>query len=112
MQRIAMRYLLIILMLFSLTTNAKQLCPINKDIAQDMRINEAAFTKEKAEASIKYLAEIVKSSNTPFEWFSIPNSTKFIHGYALRRKALLPDASKYSIEQFCKFYAQEGWYYD
>jgi len=112
MQRIAMRYLLITLMLFSFTTNAKQLCSINIDVAEDMRINEADFTKEKAEASVKYLAEIVKSSNTPFEWFSIPNSTKFIHGYALRRKALLPDASKYSIEQFCKFYAQEGWYYD
>ena len=86
-------------MLFSFTTNAKTLCPINNDVAEDMRIYEADFTKEKAEEAVKYLAEIVKSSNTPFEWFSISNSTKFIHSYALRRKALLPDASKYSIEQ-------------
>lgn len=107
-----MRYLLVTLMLFSFTTNAKQLCPINNDVAEEMRISEANFTKEKAEASVKYLAEIVKNSNTPFEWFSITNSTKFIHGYALRHKALLPDASKYSIEQFCKFYAQESWHYD
>ncbi|MEI8666832.1 hypothetical protein P4S81_21460 [Pseudoalteromonas sp. B28] len=107
-----MRYLLIILLLFGFTVNANQLCPINVDIAEDMRINEADFTKEKAEASVKYLAEIVKNDSTPFEWFSIPNAIKFIHGYALRRKALLPDTSKHSIEQFCKFYAQEGWYYD
>jgi hypothetical protein len=112
MQRIAMRYLIITLTLFCFSTNAKQLCPINKNVAEDMRISETDFTKEKADASVKYLSEIVKSSDTLFEWFSIPNATKFIHGYALRRKAIMPNASKYSIEQFCRFYAQEGWYYD
>ena len=100
-----MRYLLITLVLFSFTTNAKQLCPINNDVAEDIRINEAEFTKAKADASVKYLAEIVKSSKTPFEWFSIPNATKFIHGYALRRKALLPNASKYSI---CLLYTSDA----
>ena len=107
-----MRYLLFIVMLFTFNTSAKQLCPINDKVAEDMRINEADFTKEKAEASLEYLSKIVKSSETPFEWFSIPNATKFIHGYALRRKALIPNASQYSIEQFCQFYAEEGWYYD
>ncbi len=107
-----MRYLLFTVMLLSFTTSAKQLCPINDKISEDMRINEADFTKEKAEGSLEYLSKIVKSSETPFEWFSVPNATKFIHGYALRRKALLPEPSKYSIEQFCQFYATEGWYYD
>lgn len=77
-----------------------------------MRINEVDFSKEKAAASLKYLSKIVKSSETPFEWFSIPNATKFIHGYALRRKALIPNAPQYSIDQFCQFYADEGWYFD
>ncbi len=107
-----MRYLPISLILISFNSWAQQLCPVNDKIEEDMRIAEADFSKEKAEASAKYLSRIVESSETPFEWFSIPNATKFIHGYALRRRALDPNASKYTIDQFCEFYAAEGWYYD
>ena len=107
-----MRYILAFLVLISVSANAKKLCPVNDKIAEDMRIEEAEFNKENAEKALEYLSKIVKDPKTPFEWFSVPNATKFIHGYALRRIALSPDASKHSINLFCEFYANEGWYYD
>lgn len=112
MQREVMKILIILLLFFSWTISAKDLCPINEDVAEDMRIEESAFNKANAEKSADYLLKIVKDENTPFEWFSIPNATKFIHGYALRRKALATNATKLTIDQFCDFYAKEGWYYD
>ena len=107
-----MRYLLIILVFLSCTTNAKNLCSINDEIAEDMRIDESEFNKTNAEISLKYLAKAVNSSDSSFQWFTILNATKLFQGYALRRKALLPGASRFSIDQFCRFYHNEGWYHD
>lgn len=107
-----MKVLLIFLLLFSSAVSAKNLCPTNNDVAEDMRIEESDFNESNAQKSADYLLKIVKDEMTPFEWFSIPNATKFIHGYALRRAALSVNATQVAIDQFCKFYSEEGWYYD
>jgi len=112
MQREVMRFILLTVIFLGFSANATNLCPVNDQIAEDMRINEQDFNKENAEKSVEYLSRIVNAPKTPFEWFSIPNATKFINGYALRRNAVLPKASKFHIDEFCRFYASEGWYYD
>ena len=107
-----MRYLLIILLFLSFSTNARPLCAVNDEIAEDLRIDESEFNQKNAEIALEYLSEIVKSSDVSFQWSRMLNATKLIQGYALKRKALLPGASRFSIEQFCRFYHNEGWYHD
>ena len=110
--RTAMPLAFFLLSFYSSAISAQNLCPLNDNVAEDMRIEESEFNKHNAEQAALYLLRIVQDENTPHEWFSIPNATKFIRGYALRRKAVLVDAPSLTIDQFCQFYAEEGWYYD
>lgn len=108
-------YFVLGLSFFSVLPNslhAKNICPVNENIAEDMRIGESEFNEEKAKASLAYLTKLVNDPKTQRAWFSIPNSTKFIEGFVLKRAATAPNANQFVKEEFCKFMEKQAWYYD
>jgi len=106
--------LLVLLMSMSCLSQAENLCPINEEIAEDMRIPESYFTKERAESASKTLSEIVSGKNNNYEWVTVPNLLKLIEGYVLKRDALKDNGatSQYKVSQFCNFMQNSAWWYD
>ena len=93
---------------------AENLCPVNEEIAEDMRIEESYFTKERAINSASYLKDVVEG-NANYEWFSVPNSMKIVNGYFLKYDYLNEknqSLKENKLRLFCKFMENEARWYD
>ena len=106
-------YITILLLISAYSVSADNICPINSEIPDDVRIKESQLTKENAEKSIKLLEDIVSGENKKYSWVTIPNSFKTIEGYVLKRDTLknssgVPDFDKTA---FCN-YMKKGYWYD
>lgn len=110
-----MKFLLLIaLLLSSVVARAENLCPVNEDVAPDMRIAESDLTKERAEKAVEKVQGIVSGADSKYEWITVPNSLKIIEGYILKRDALNAEGvmAQYHKSQFCEFMKTQAWWYD
>ncbi|BBO28146.1 hypothetical protein AltI4_25340 [Alteromonas sp. I4] len=107
-----MRSFGLILLLFSSQVFSENICPVNTDIPEDVRMDESYFNKESAETALKKLQGIISEQDNMYEWITIPNATKVIHGYILKRDAINSGKQQYLVDAFCSFYKSEGWFYD
>lgn len=97
----------------SIFASEKNICPINEDIAEDMRISESKFTKDQAKISSKFLAGVVDGSITSYNTFDVYNAQTLVTGYILRKQALETDGTEdFRIREFCSFMEQSAWWYD
>lgn len=106
---------IILALLFSISILAseKNICPINEEIAEDMRISESEFTQDKAEISSKFLAGVVDGSITSYNTFAVYNAQTLLTGYILRKRALKAKVTEdFRIREFCTFMEQSAWRYD
>ncbi len=94
--------------------DAEPMCPVNENIAEDMRIPEVEFNKENAEAALARLAAVVRGERKPHDWTEVPNALKIIEGYILRKYALeeMSAAHEFHREQFCLFMRERAWWVD
>ena len=116
---------IVIFSFLSFSAIAEQsLCEVAKqhdEKADNLRINEAEFTKEHYQSSISYLedfpgrivnsedlSEAIRSSET---WISYDNSLKFVQGYILREIAIR-ESTPINISAFCDFLSMKGEYSD
>lgn len=99
--------ILILFLVCSFSSAAKDLCPINKSIESDMRIPESHYSKENAEQAIKKLHGIVSENDKVYEWITVPNSVKTIEGYILKKDA---HKSEFKLVEFCTFMKSSFWY--
>jgi hypothetical protein len=109
------KYILIgISLIVSAFAEAENLCPVNENIAPDMRISETYLTKENAENAAEKIHGIVSGGDADYAWITVPNSLKIIEGYILRRDALNAEGERaqYHRSQFCKFMETQAWWYD
>lgn len=85
-----MKQLLFILIAFGSTNiYAGELCDSSKfSIEPDHQIPESHFTKENSIKSLAALSTYVSGTETPSNWTVIPNHTKTIEGYMLKKRAL------------------------
>lgn len=96
-----MKYsILIILLLYSFSSVANDLCPTNEDIAPDMRIPESHYSKKNAEFALSKLQGIISKNDNVYEWMTVPNAIKTIEGYILKKDA---HKSEFKLSQFCIF---------
>ncbi|AWB65125.1 hypothetical protein C2869_01115 [Saccharobesus litoralis] len=98
--------------LTSFITYANELCPTNKNIAEDMRIPESHYSKENADLALKKLQGIVQGSDKKYEWITVPNALKTIEGYILKRDAISAKGAmqEYHLSAFCTFMESSAWY--
>jgi len=59
------KLLLTLFFLFSSVTMAKDICPVNTDIPNDMRLSEFHYSKENASIVIDFLSGVVKTDKPP-----------------------------------------------
>ena len=106
--------IIISVFVFMNSAYAENLCPVNEEIAEDMRIEESYFTKERAVNSASYLKDVVEG-NANYEWFSVPNSMKIINGYFLKYDYLNEKnqcLKENKLSLFYKFMKNEARWYD
>lgn len=99
------RIFLISLILMSPLLSAKDICPKNTDIPDDMWLPESHYSKENASTSIDFLNGVVKLDKPAGEWINIPNALKTIDGY-IRKKECLSNSEHpkgWKCSEFCLF---------
>ena len=106
----------VLIFLFSNLAYASEsaICPINENVAEDMRISEADFTKDRAESATKLLVGIVDGTVTSYNSFTVYNAQKLVTGYILKKNALdtsLADKD-FKVQEFCSFMEKSAWWYD
>ncbi|WJG09425.1 hypothetical protein [Aliiglaciecola sp. LCG003] len=106
----------ILILLFSnwVLATEPNMCPINKNVAEDMRILESDFTKERAESATKLLAGIIDGSITSYSSFNVYNAQKLVTGFILKKNALDAAAADkdFRKKEFCSFMEKSAWWYD
>jgi len=110
-----MKYMILMFSIFMVSASfGETLCPVNKNIAEDMRIPEEHFSKANAESALKLISEIVNDEKKPSDWTVVPNSMKIVEGYILRRAALNDESGvpEFDKSQFCLFMEKNAWWYD
>ena len=92
--------------------NAENLCPINHDIPEEMRILESDLTQDAAEKALIKLSRIISNPQEPKIWITVPNLNRTIEGYILKRDALakLSINPKANISNFCIFMEKAFWF--
>ena len=90
------------------------MCTVNEEIAEDMRIPESDFTKDRAEAASKLIVGIIDGSISTFDTFSLYNAQKLVTGYILKNNALAATSAdkELKIREFCSFMEKSAWWYD
>ena len=101
-----MKKFVFMLLLLPYISNAKNICPVNSDIPDDMRLEESHYSKKNAEISVNFLNGIIKENKSTGEWIDVPNALKTIDGY-IRRKQCLESGNlsptSYKCSEFCLF---------
>jgi hypothetical protein len=72
-----------------------------------MRIPESHYSKKNAELALGKLEGIINKNDNVYEWVTVPNATKTIEGYILKKDA---HKSKFHLSQFCTFMESSFWY--
>ena len=91
--------------LFSSVAIAKDICPTNTDIPDDMRLPESHYSKENASTAVDFLSGVVKQDKSSGEWVSVPNALKTIDGY-IRKKECIEHGTAvggWKCSEFCSF---------
>jgi hypothetical protein len=104
-----------ILLCSNLALGSEQnICPVNEEIAEDMRIPETEFTKERAGSASELLVGIIDGSITTYETFNLYNAQKLVTGYILKKNALDAKSAdkEFKIREFCSFMEKSAWWYD
>lgn len=98
-------FLLIILVLFSSLAGAKDLCPTNKKIPEDMRLPESHYNKKNASEAIEFLSGIVNLDKSAGEWVNVPNALKTIDGYIRKQECIKSGGAvgSWKCSEFCLF---------
>ncbi|MCV6627347.1 MAG: hypothetical protein OIF38_14705 [Cellvibrionaceae bacterium] len=99
------KLLLTFFILCSSIVAAKDICPTNTDIPDDMRLPESHYSKENASIAIDFLSGVVKKDKSPGEWVNVPNALKTIDGY-IRKKECIEHGKTiggWKCSEFCSF---------
>ncbi len=94
--------------------NAENLCAVNTEVEEYLRIQESFFTKENSENALNNLQLIVANPDAKYEWITVPNNLKIIEGYVLRRDAIRFQDQEpgIALAEFCTFMEKQAWWYD
>lgn len=100
------KYLYLAFLIFiSSMVSAKDICPTNTEIPDDMRLSESHYSKQNASKSIDFLNGVIKKDMSAGEWINVPNALKTIDGYIRKKECLasseLPKGWK--CLEFCLF---------
>ena len=91
------RLITLLLLTFSLNVYAENICPnLKSEIEPDHQFKESDFTKENAQAAIKFFSEVINSGKT-YQWYEPPHHQAMIKGYILKQSALKEMAAKNSM---------------
>ena len=104
--------IIVIFSIISFMTQAKNICPVNKNIAEDMRVPESHYSKANANLALKKLRGVVSGEDKVYEWITVPNAMRTIEGYILKRDALSVKGAmkEYHTSAFCTFMESSFWY--
>ena len=107
-----MKYLLILISLFSFSVTAEEICAGWKNpIEPDMRMPESLFNEDEYVNAKSSLAKLEKDSKDVMVQFAIENFKRVVKGYKLRMKVVELNSEE-SIKEFCEFYITEAFFHD
>ena len=96
---------LLVFVLMASIASAKNICPVNTKIPEDVRLTEAHYSKKNASKAIDFLNGVVKQDKSAGEWINVPNALKTIDGYIRKRECIEHgDAiGGWKCSEFCSF---------